>query len=182
MSYGLYFIDALPPWVVLDLSPLTLSSTDKALHTAGQVPALGAGFFNYPGRKLNIKAFGKMTSAATPGNFTWSIYWGTGADANGTILAASAAIALTANQATMSWALDIDVTCRVLGATGSLMCTGTFLFNESIAAAHGLIPATNAAAVAVDTTGSSIISVQAKRSGSTAETITIQEMTITSVN
>lgn len=182
MSFGMYLIDAVPPWVVADLSPITLSTTDKALYTAGQFPNFGGGFFNYPGRKLNIRAFGKITTAATPGNLTWDIYFGTGADANGTIIASSAAVALTANQTNLSWFLDLDITCRSIGATGSLMCTGYYIFNEGVIAAHGLIPASAAAAVAVDTTGSSIVSIQTKRSGSTAETMTIQEMTVKSVN
>ena len=57
------------------------------------------------------------------------------------------------------------------------MCTGRAQFGTAVIAADTfLIPASAAAAVTVDTTAASIISVQTKRSGSTAETQTVQEL------
>jgi hypothetical protein len=66
-----------------------------------------AGYFLRPGKKIRIRLFGKITTAVTPGNGSFDIYWGSGADANGTILASSAALALTASQTNLSWELEI---------------------------------------------------------------------------
>ncbi len=176
---GAYYHDTRLPFVAVDQTQITLSTTDKALHTLGQAPALGANYFGFIGKKLHIHAFGKISTILTPGNGTWDIYYGTGADANGVIMTSSAALTLVASQTNISWQIDLDITCRTVGASGTLMCTGWGQFGTAVVAAGTfLIPASAAVASgAVDLTSSSLnVSLQFKRSGSTAEVMTIQEM------
>lgn len=168
-----FFNDTPPPWQIVSPASVTLSTTDKALYTAAVMKAMGGQYW-WPGKRVKIEAIGQMTSAATPGNFSISLYWGTGADANGTLLAVSGAVAWTASQTNMTWRVVVEVLCTSAGATGALLVTGLFLMNEAGIVAHMLIPATAPAAVTVDTTTSgNILSLQAKRSGSTAETMQI---------
>ncbi len=69
-----------------------------------------------------------MTSAATPGNVSWAVYYGNGASANGVLLAASAPKkAWLANQTNGSFYLEVIVTCRTTGSAGTLFCTGFVL-------------------------------------------------------
>lgn len=184
MADDIFYADSRAPFLTSDVASVTLSTTDKALYPASAFPILGSGYFNkMAGKMLWIHLFGRITTAATPGNGTWDIYFGTGADANGTILASSAAEALTASQTNLSWEADIFVRTRTTGTTGTLMVTGKATFNESVKAVRQFIPASApAASASVDLTGSSIISVQFKRSGSTAETMQVHELVVVAMN
>jgi hypothetical protein len=183
---GPFYIDSLPPWLVTDVAAVTLATTDKAIYPAAAHPNLGGQFFGFPGKGFRIRAFGRMTTGATPGNLQWDIYWGTGADANGTLLASSAAIPLVINGTSLSWWLELDVVCRSVGATGTLFATGKSDFNV------GLVASTNAPVLipgslpvvsgAVDLTANNIVSVQFKRSGSTGESLQVHNLWFTPLN
>lgn len=183
---GPFYLDQRQPFMVADLSSVTLATTDKALYTAGQFPVLGGGYFGFPGKAIMIKLFGRMTTVATPGNLQWDIYWGTGADANGTVLQSSAAVALVANGTNLSWTAEFIVRCTTIGASGALFVTGWSLFNVGLVlstAAPVLIPASApATSGSVDLTAANIVSVQFKRSGSTAETMQVHQMQVIALN
>jgi hypothetical protein len=102
------------------------------------------------------------------------------------LLQSSAAFALTASQANLSWWLDVFVHCRSIGSAGTLFVTGEFGANVGVVASTLqpiYIPASAAAVSgACDLTAAKIISVQALRSGSTAETMTVQDMEVTALN
>lgn len=182
---GQFFVDSRLPFIAADVASVTLSTTDKALVPIANLPILGQNYFSYVGKAVRIKAFGRITTGATPGNGTFSLYLGSGADANGTILAASAAVALTASQTNLSWELELIARARALGATGSLLVTGRMLFNNAVLAntlQPLLFPASAPAAVTVDLTAASVLSPQFKRSGSTAETMQVHEFSFESLN
>lgn len=170
---GPTYNDLRQPWNTVAPASVTLSTTDKALYGAVTVGNMGNQNWS-ASKSYRIEVCGTFTSAATPGNLTVSLYWGTGADANGTVLAASAATAWTASQATKTWKAWFDVTIITIGATGSALAFGAFKCDEAAIAAELMIPATAPAAVTIDTTtAGNVFSVQAKRSGSTAETMQI---------
>jgi hypothetical protein len=170
---GPFYWDTREPFMGSSLTSVTLSTTDKAIYPASNFPVLGGQYFARVGKLMCLEWFGALTTAATPGNLTWDIYYGTGADANGTILASSAAHAATANQTSASVRGRVFVRCVTIGSAGTLFVWGDVLYTEGVVAAKQLIP-TSAPAVSgsVDLTAASIISVQLKRSGSTAETFT----------
>lgn len=186
MSDGLFYNDLREPFLASDQAAVTLAATAKALYTASAFPVLGGQYFARPGKKLRIRLFGKITTALTPGNGSFDVYYGTGADANGVLLASSAALALSASQTNLSWWADIYVHCRSIGSVGTLFCDGVACFNNAVLASTlqpMLIPASAAVVSgACDLTASLIISVQFKRSGSTAETMTVQDMEVTALN
>lgn len=183
---GIFYNDLREPFMSADQAAVTLAATDKALYTASAFPVLGGQYWARIGKKLRIRAFGKITTAVTPGNLTWDIYYGSGADATGTILASSAALALTASQTNLSWEIDIYIHCRSTGSAGTLFCDGKSFFNNAVVASTlqpVLIPASAAVVSgAVDLTAANIISLQFKRSGSTVETMTVQDLEVTALN
>lgn len=183
MADGLFYNDLRCPFHNADLSDITLASTAKALYTTANFPILGGNYWGFVGKRLRIRLFGKITTAATPGNGQWDVYWGSGADATGTIISSSTAEALTANQATLSYEMQYTVHCRSVGATGTLFGCGWAIFNESVKAVRQMIPASAAAvSTTMDLTTASIVSVQFKRSGSTAEHMWVQDMEVTALN
>jgi hypothetical protein len=153
---------------------VTLAATNKALYPASALPSFAGPYFGIPGKRFNIKGWGLSTTAATPGNYTFSMLWGTGADANGVSMSASAATAMIASQTNAPFMFDIDVECVTAGATGTLWTAGIVKFIESGLAAMIILPPTVSAAV--DLTSTLVPSLQLLRSGSTAETATIQRL------
>jgi hypothetical protein len=188
MADGLFYNDLREPFIALDISPVTLSTTDKALYPVANFPVLGGQYFSRVGKKVKVRLFGKITTALTPGNGTLSVYFGTGGDAIGTLLASSAAFALTASQTNLSWWAEFYITCRSIGGAtiGTLFCDGIAFFNNAVVATSIqpiIIPASAAVvSSAVDLTAASIISVQFRRSGSTVETMTVQDMEVIALN
>lgn len=178
--------ETIDPAVMADETAVTLATTYKALIPAVRYNQLGTQFFNKIGRKLRIRAFGKITTAATPGNGQVGILFGTGADNNGVNVAQSAAFALIAAQTNLSWNAEIYISCRSLGATGTLFGTGWIEFNPAVVASTAqplMIPASAAVvSAAVDLTSTLIPSLQFLRSGSTAETMTVQDYDISPLN
>lgn len=187
MADGLFYNDLREPFISGDGPDITLATTDKALYTPSMFPVLGGQYFARLGKKLRIRLFGKITTAVTPGNGVFDVYYGDGTDANGVLLASSlATTALTASQTTKSWELDIYVHCRSTGSVGTLFVSGKAFFSNLVVATTAqpvmIPPDTAVVSGACDLTLSKIISVQFKRSGSTAEHMWVQDMEVTGAN
>jgi hypothetical protein len=183
---GAFYNDLREPFIAADIAAVTLSSTAKALYPASNFPVLGGQYFSRVGKKLRIRLFGKMTTGATPGNGSFNVYYGTGADANGVALVTGTPVALVANGTNLTWQAEFFVHCRSIGSTGTLFCTGSAQFNVGLllsTLAPMLIPASApVVSAACDLTAALLISVQFLRSGSTAETMTVQDMEVTACN
>jgi hypothetical protein len=181
---GQFYNDLRSPFMITPPTVVTLSTTDLAMYPVGNYPAMGKDYW-WAGKTVRIRAFGQITTAATPGNLTISLYYGTGAAANGTVLAASAAQTLIASQTNISWEVDLTTRCISIGSAGTLFTTGKAIFGTAVIAAGSfLIPATApAVSGAVDlTVASNLLSLQFKRSGSTAETAQIVDMQVIALN
>lgn len=181
-----FFTDLREPFLSTDLAAISPLSTAVALYTPSAFPVLGGQYFARPGKAIRIRIFGRCTSAATPGNVSFAVYYGTGASANGVLLASSGAVAWTASQANMSFTLEVDVVCRTTGSAGTLFCTGKAHFNVAAVASTLqplLIPATSpVVSAACDLTSPLIVSVQMLRSGSTAETAQVHLLQVSALN
>ncbi len=179
-----------PSTQTADYSTITLATTSKAIM--GITADLAGSPFYYPagywvvGKKWQVRLFGKFTTAATPGNITLEIRAQTGtiSDAGGTILATSAAVALGASKTNASWFVDFTIEARGgPGVTSPLFAKGWFETDPTNALVAStltpiFIPGSAAAAVNFDTTLAGGINLQIKRSGSTAETVTVQDYQI----
>ncbi len=183
---GAFYNDLRAPFMVADIGAVTLAATDKALYPAAAFPVLGGNYFNFAGKTMAIKLFGRMTTGATPGNITFDVYYGSGVDATGTIIQSSTAAALVANGTNLSWCAEFIIRCTLIGSSGTLFCTGWSEFNVGLVlstVAPILIPASApATSGTVDLSAANIISVQAKRSGSTAETMQVHNMQVIALN
>jgi len=94
MADGLFYNDLREPFVVTAPGAVTLTSTAKALYTPSQFPVLGGQYWSRVGKKLKICLRGIITTAATPGNGSFNVYYGNGTDPNGTLLMTGTAVAL----------------------------------------------------------------------------------------
>jgi hypothetical protein len=147
-----------------------------------------------PGRRWYIVMQLKLTTAVTPGNFTFEIRHQTGAaptDAGGTILATSAATAFTASKTNITAVAQFWVEARGDATTFVPTATPLYAYGEIRADGTGaiitspgnpiMIPASAAAAVNIDATLAGSIHIDAKRSGSTAETIVVQDLAVSAM-
>jgi hypothetical protein len=186
MADGLFYNDLREPFIAADVPAVTLAATAKALYTASFFPVLGGQYFSRVGKKLRIRLFGRMTTGAIPGNGSFNVYYGTGADANGVILMTGTPVALSINQTNVAWQAEIQVSCRSTGSTGTLFVDGIAHFNVGVIASTlqpiMLPAATPAVSGACDLTAANIISVQYLRSGSTAETMQVHDLEVIALN
>lgn len=184
MADGLFYNDMREPFIGVDIAAVTLAATNKALYPASNFPVLGGQYFARIGKKLKVRLFGRITTALTPGALTLGVYYGTGADANGVLLASSAAQTLVASQTNLSFEIELIVHCRSIGSTGTLFVTGKAIFNNAVIAVTSFLIPASAPVVSgsCDLTAANIISIQALRSGSTAETMQIHDMEVTALN
>ena len=129
---GGFYRDTRSPFTAADIASVTLATTNKALYPVGNFPVLGSNYFGWLGKKISIELFGRITTGTTPGNGQWNVYWGTGADANGTSLQGSTFQALQASQNNLSWWAKFLCTCRAFGSGGALLVTGISMFNVAM--------------------------------------------------
>lgn len=186
MADGVFYQDTREPHITTDVAAVTLAATQKALYPVSNFPNLGGQYFARPGKKMKVCLFGRMTTVLTPGNLTLAVLFGTGADANGVTLVSSAAVALIASQTNISWMMEVVVHCRSIGSAGTLFARGWFQCNPALIASTAqpiMLPATApVVSGACDLTAALIVSLQAARSGSTAETMQVHDMTVQAMN
>lgn len=181
---GVYYHDTRLPFATASYPSVTLSTTSLMLWPSGGSPAAFPAGYWTPGKKMRLDVYGTLTTAATPGNLTAEIRYGT-TDNAGTILATSAAQTLVASQTTIPWYLRAEIHSRVdvMGTSKGLFAWGLCHVGTAvIAVGQFFLPASAPAAVNVDTTATSAINVQFKRSGSTAETAVVHDLIVSSLN
>lgn len=183
MADGLFYLDTREPHFVSNLGAISMAATAKAMYPAAAFPTLGAGYFSRPGKAIKISVSMLFTLAAAPGNLSFNVLWGTGADANGTVLVTGAAVAAT--NATKRAYLECVVRCITTGTSGSLEASGWCLFDVGIVASPNMIyffpSAAAAAAVTADTTAANIISIQPLQSGANS-TVTVDWLQVEALN
>jgi hypothetical protein len=172
-------------YAAITITATSVSALPISTVLIGSSLQFPAGYWDL-GKKVLFRVFGKITTAATPGNFTFEIrhQTGTPTDAGGTILATSGAIVFVASKTAASFFCDFTVEARAaLGTAAGLFAKG-WLFEDpgfgqvASTAMPIFLPSNAAVATNVDTTLASTISLQVKRSGSTAETIAIQDFQV----
>jgi hypothetical protein len=151
-----------------------------------------AGYWQESGKRWWIRMAGIIVNAATPGNWTFEVRWQSGAvptDAGGTIICTSAAIAGAATK-TASFRFDCVIESRGDASTfvptaSPLACYGEFVTDGVIGfwttGSNNpiLLPsATGTTVTNIDTTLAGTIHIDAKRSGSTAETVTVTDLAV----
>jgi hypothetical protein len=174
------------------VAPITTSiSIIPILRVPATNLAFPAGYWLKPGRRWTVYMEGKMTTAATPGNVTFELrhQTGTPTDAGGTILATSAAVAFTASKTDVAWwgrfvlegradPSTFVPTASPLYGTGRIFFEGSSAIVTTAANNPMWMPTTLNNATNVDMTLAGTIHVDCKRSGSTAEAITVTDLAV----
>jgi hypothetical protein len=181
---GAFYLDTREPHIVSDITAVTMTTTAKAIYPAAAFPVLGGGYFGRPGKAIKICMWLKFTLPATPGNISFNVHWGTGADANGTLICV-AGTPVAATNATLCAYVEVTVRCLTTGTAGTLQATGWAQFDVGLIASPNFnmfFPKAGAAASAsLDLTAANIVSVQALQSG-TAGTVQCQELKVIALN
>lgn len=112
-------------------APLTNSTTATSLITVAAKKRLDAGFFYVTGRKIQIKAHGKITTiATTPGTLQLSVRFTGAPDAASptvVVVATGPAMVLSTTAKTdVLWTVDWELTCFAIGASANLQHGGEF--------------------------------------------------------
>jgi hypothetical protein len=144
-----YWVAPLPPFHVADGTAVTAA----ALADISPAPnvILPANFLEI-GSRLEFSAFGRFSTAATPGTNVVGIYLSASgaAIASGAALAVTAALALKASQTNTTWRLEGNATVRAVGTAGSIL--GALEISNLTTNGTDMAPATAPAAVTYDTT------------------------------
>jgi len=188
---GNLYLETRKPYVQTgDYASVALAATSKNL-----LPQYGTGFM-YPknywdlGKEWRFTVFAKFTTGTTPGSLTTEIRMQPAqplTDAGGSILATSAAVALTASKTGISFVIFGRVHSRSMpGASSNMFAHAFFMSDQAgllLPAANNpqMIPAASPAAVAMDTISTGGFSVQMKRSGSTAEAVVVHDLSVEAV-
>jgi len=109
----------------VDGAALTASTTRTSLLPAAAKYKLLGGFFGQIGKKIRIKAAGRISNiVTTPGTLTLDIGFGV---AGAVVAANGGAMTLSTTAKTnVTWRLEWDLTCRAIGASANLMHTGAW--------------------------------------------------------
>lgn len=177
-------------WAVADGAQIVSTATETIIFPDVTIPA------NYlaDGRTLTINAAGRWSNVvtATP-TLIFAFRWG---GVGGTILMQSPAIVTPAAATTSApWWLEATIQTRVNGSSGSLFCMGSVTMTDGVAPTFGTVTnygvdailsstgTTVPAAVTVDLTADTALSITAKFSASNAaNNLTGHIYTITSSN
>jgi len=121
---GPFWHDTRLPFVNTDAPSVTLTTALQAMVPTSYLPVLGPNYFNYVGKALRIRIFGRFTTGATPGNFTLNYMWGSNANNTGTSILATTVTGMTINLTNNSFQADLTIRARSLGAAGTVIATG----------------------------------------------------------
>lgn len=190
MADGLFYVDHRAPFISADIGSVTVIGTNKALVPVANLPILGGNYFNFVGKAVRLRTFGRWSTAATPGTQTFTWLWGSGADAdvtNGGAIMSSAAITPAASLTNVPWMSEVIIRCRSMGAAGTLFGTGLFRFINSntatTAATEFLIPGTApAASGSLNLSSANLISPQVLATTSTTNTMQVHDFTFEALN
>lgn len=143
------FTEVLMPIAVADMSAVA-GTTEGVLWSAGY-SALPANFFDGPGKCLRVRAFGVMTTGATPGTLILTPRYGT--TTSGTSLGAGATSATLAASVTgVPWFLDYTLVCRSIGTAGTVTGYGVWESVRGLTSAPGAVECGNGSVATIDTT------------------------------
>lgn len=158
------FWSELLAWSTADGTAVANTTTETIVFPNITIPAN----FMQDGRVLRIRAFGKLSTTSTP-TIIFALRWGGVA---GTLLATSEAITNGSGVANVNWEVELYVTTRSNGATGTLLAFGSVIVHTSATAVvHNVLSVSGydaPAAVTVDLTADTALSLTADWSAASA--------------
>ncbi len=122
----------------IDGTANTTGAAASAIPAAAK-KTLPTNYFDVIGKKILIKAAGRITTVSTtPGAITWDVRFGATVVFNG----AAIAQVVTNGYTNIGWYLEILLTCRAIGAstTANLMGQGTYTAPNVLGGANVAMP------------------------------------------
>lgn len=173
------FVEVLMPVMLADQT--AVAGTVEAVLWAANYAALPANFFDAPGKGARIRAFGVLTTGATPGTLTLTPRFGT--TTGGTSLGAGTVSGNLATSITNApWFLDATIMCRSIGGTGTIAIFGIWESPVGYVTAPGSVEVGRGVFTTVDTTAATGgLTVGATLSQATSN-MTTRKMTPESLN
>jgi hypothetical protein len=147
------------------------TASETTLTGAGQGSlTLPANFFTV-GRTIRLKAMGVFSDTGTP---TLNVRFKLGS----TTICSTGAVALAGTISNNVWSVEIELTCRTVGASGTVIAQGLFKYDESTHAGttEGMASTTT---TTIDTTASQAVNVTVQwGSASPSNTMTCTNLTV----
>lgn len=177
-----------------DYASITGATTSKSIMSVtadlpGSSLVYPAGYWEV-GKKWQVRMWVRVTTGATAGNVTIEIRMQTGAsvsDAGGTIMATSAAVALSNSKTSANMFLDFTVesrgqigTATPMFVKGMAFCDPTFALWASTVNPI-FIPSNASATTNFDTTLAGTVNVQMKNSGANANTYIVHDVQVNAI-
>lgn len=103
-------------WAVADGSAIANTTTETIIFPNVTIP----GGYMQDGRVLRLRAFGRLSTTATP-TIAFGLRWG---GVSGTVLATTEAITNGSGVTNVNWAIEALIQTRANGASGSLFVMG----------------------------------------------------------
>jgi hypothetical protein len=150
----IYYVAPYPPFHTADGATATAAALAEISPTPSIV--LPANLLEAGGR-LEFSAFGRLTTAATPGTFTFGIYIGTGAIGAGQAAIVSSAIAGVASQTNKTWRIEGNASVRAVGSGTAATIIGVLEISNVSSNGTDLAPATAPATFGFDSTIANIV-------------------------
>lgn len=126
-------------WATANGTAIASSTTETIIFPNVTIPA------NYmqDGRALRIRMYGVYGTTSTP-TLIFSVRWGAGTGASGTVLAKSSTITTTSGTGsgasmTAMWSLEITIQTRANGSSGSLLTNGEGVIYNSASPTSGTV-------------------------------------------
>lgn len=181
------FVDGVQQQLVGTLFTKTADTTVGGTTTETSLIGTGTGTATLPanffvvGKTLRVRAGGHFsTDAVTPATLNIRLRLG---GISGTIILATGDKTPAGAVTQDFWEVDITLTCRTTGATGTVMANGNFYHGDDSTNVLYEWEMTNTAAVTVDTTASLAVVLSADWGGTDADdTITATVLTIEALN
>lgn len=144
-----YWVAPVPPFHTADGT----TATAAALAEISPTPtiALPANILEASSR-LEFSSFGRITTAATPGTWTFGIYIGTGAISAPQAAITSAALAAKASMTNVTWRIEGNASVRTVGSGTSATIIGCLEISNITTNGTDLAPATAPVTFGFDTT------------------------------
>lgn len=173
------FGELLMPVMVADQT--AVPGTSEAVLWAAMFAALAPNFFDQAGKTARVRAFGVMTTGATPGTLTLTPRYGT--TTGGTSLGAGTVSGtLAASQTNAPWFLDATCICRVAGSAGSIAFYGVWESVVGYATAPGAVECGRGAVTTVDTTSATGGLTVGSTASNAGTSLTTRKLAIESLN
>lgn len=178
MPYGQNWrgVPSFLPVITADQTAVTAAG-DAVMWTANQTQLPGQFFTVSSMMKLTVQ--GKITTAAsTPGTATFTLRYGQAT--TDTSLGASAAISYATSQTNVPFTLEVWVTCRAIGSSGTLLAIGR-ITSGAFTVLVNAIPSSAPAATTVDTTAQKGLIVSYNPSAAT-NSLTVMQVALEFLN